>query len=255
MDQDCDTQELCWADADGDTFGSTSTTTSVDLDCLDAGESGNDLDCDDAIATCTTDCTTDVDSDSTPDCADGCLDADGDNFGVAGGAGNTCTGVDCDDNNMAINPGASEICDDMIDNDCDGLVDLADVMDCGQMVTECQTLGNDPSGQLDQDVWTFTGSMGEDVTLTLTAQGNGVGNAQLLLVAAIAGVDFSVVDTSSLPNGFSATLPADGEYRIGVIEQPPGALISGPIFSGDYCFTLDASQGGSTTLTPTASVE
>ena len=136
------------------------------------------------------------------------------------------------------------------------LVDLADITDCGLMVTQCQTLGNaPPPEQLDQDVWTFTGSQGEDVTLTLTAQGSGSGNAQLILVAAISGVNFSRVDTSDLPNALSGTLPADGEYRIGVLEQPPGALVPGPIFRGDYCFTLGATQGGSATLAATASVE
>ena len=76
-----------------------------------------------------------------------------------------------------------------------------------------------------------------------------------MLVDNIGGVSFSRIDTSALPNGFSATLPADGEYRLGVIEQPAGTLLPGEIFRGDYCFTLETSQGGSTTLAPTASVE
>lgn len=37
--------------------------------------------------------------------------------------------VDCDDNNAAINPSAVEVCDDTLDNDCDGGIDAAD-SDC-----------------------------------------------------------------------------------------------------------------------------
>jgi hypothetical protein len=37
---------------------------------------------------------------------------------------------DCDDNDAAVNPDATEICDDEIDNDCDELIDADDVDDC-----------------------------------------------------------------------------------------------------------------------------
>ena len=59
------------------------------------------------------------------DCADAdCLvDGDGDTFDAA-----PC-GLDCDDGNALVNPGVAEICDDGIDNDCDGDVDCADA-DC-----------------------------------------------------------------------------------------------------------------------------
>ena len=33
---------------------------------------------------------------------------------------------DCDDDDPAINPDADEVCDDEVDNDCDGLIDAAD---------------------------------------------------------------------------------------------------------------------------------
>jgi hypothetical protein len=56
-----------------------------------------------------------------------CTDADGDGFCTSEG--------DCNDNNAAINPGAVEVCNDGIDNDCDGLVDAAD--------PSCQTGGCD----------------------------------------------------------------------------------------------------------------
>lgn len=37
---------------------------------------------------------------------------------------------DCDDSNADINPGAAEVCDDGVDNDCDGLIDADDTDDC-----------------------------------------------------------------------------------------------------------------------------
>jgi len=46
-------------------------------------------------------------------------DADGDHYG----AGASCAGPDCDDEDPAVHPGAAERCDDHIDNDCDDLVD------------------------------------------------------------------------------------------------------------------------------------
>jgi hypothetical protein len=55
-----------------------------------------------------------------------CPDTDGDSYLDA-----ACGGSDCDDSAAAVHPGAAELCDDGIDNDCDGLTDSADTQDCG----------------------------------------------------------------------------------------------------------------------------
>jgi len=51
----------------------------------------------------------------------GLVDQDGDGYTVA---------EDCDDHDPAVSPGALEDCTDTIDNDCDGLADTKDVVDC-----------------------------------------------------------------------------------------------------------------------------
>jgi hypothetical protein len=53
-----------------------------------------------------------------------CADADGDGYGISGSSGCAKVGIDCNDLNAAINPGATEICDNSIDEDCSG-IDLA----------------------------------------------------------------------------------------------------------------------------------
>ncbi len=55
-----------------------------------------------------------------------CQDLDGDGYGDP--ASESCPGpeLDCDDRDPAVNPGASEICDNGLDDDCDGLLDAAD---------------------------------------------------------------------------------------------------------------------------------
>ncbi len=51
----------------------------------------------------------------------GCDDGDGDGY-----ADITCGGTDCVDDNASINPGAAEVCDDLLDNDCDSATDCDD---------------------------------------------------------------------------------------------------------------------------------
>lgn len=83
-----------------------------------------------------------------------CNDADGDGFGIGDTAGcDKCLnegmcGEDCDDNNVAVNPGADEVCDGN-DNDCDEEIDeplpcedsLACPVESGDTLPSCSTSG------------------------------------------------------------------------------------------------------------------
>lgn len=65
-----------------------------------------------------------------------CIDADGDGYGTGAG----CLGPDCNDGNNAIHPGATEVCTDGVDNDCDVATDCADSNCTGNPA--CTVCGN-----------------------------------------------------------------------------------------------------------------
>jgi thermitase len=121
----------------------------------------------------------------------------------------------------------------------------------------CSLLGNDPTPSLlDQDIFTFAGTAGDQVTVRVQQAPTGVYSGErvtLVLSDAIDGAFFFRIDNSVLPNEITATLPATGAYKIIVAEQP--ILVPGDRFRGDYCLTLGASGGASQTLEPTVWVE
>jgi len=146
---DCMDIEICdGLDNDGDGFSDNGFDTNGDgvSDCVEVGTANctdgldNDLDgitdCQDAscesVSACNCefrgdDCPLEVcndgldnDTDGVLDCDDGdcvtdtnCVDQDLDDDGF------TVSEGDCDDSNAAVNPSATESCDDQIDNDCD----------------------------------------------------------------------------------------------------------------------------------------
>jgi hypothetical protein len=143
-----------------------------------------------------------------------------------------------------------------VDNDCDGVIDAGDP-GCAVTITTCGTLGDQPAGQeIDEDVWTISGSQGESITIVLDPNGPASGRADLVLVDEMgSAVDFFRIDRTVLSNQITATLPADGPYRIAVNEQPAGLLLPGTPFRGDYCLSVDSDGGAAQTLAPTSSVE
>ncbi|MHC4460646.1 MAG: InlB B-repeat-containing protein [Planctomycetota bacterium] len=67
-----------------------------------------------------------------------CIDNDSDGYGVLPNLRCTFPELDCDDTDPNVNPGADEICDDSIDNDCDGLIDEDDLDCCWHSPTQCR---------------------------------------------------------------------------------------------------------------------
>ena len=128
------------ADVSSDAAGDLGTPCRTDVDC--ASSDCVDLGGGDVAGLCSDICGRDEDCPEGFDCVlvttsstdaerrclptDYCADGDEDGFGVGPG----CSGVDCNDDDAAVNLGADEVCDG-VDNDCDETVDenSADVGD------------------------------------------------------------------------------------------------------------------------------
>ncbi len=135
-DDSLDGDLTVWADADGDGHGDASAPRSACIAAAD--ESTLDDDCDDgrpdvypgADETCDgvdNDCDGGVDGATAIDAPTWYQDADSDGYGTAttvvscrAPAGYAAATGDCDDAVYARNPGATEVCGDGLDNDCDG---------------------------------------------------------------------------------------------------------------------------------------
>ena len=142
------TYSIFYADADGDSYGDPLSTVSVCDGIAPAGYVGNFDDCNDGDAavnpTATEVCNGYDDNCNglTDDADPGVVgvstwfaDADGDGFGDAAVSVNACSAPagyvdnadDCDDATATTNPGASEICYNGVDDNCDGEIDEGSV--------------------------------------------------------------------------------------------------------------------------------
>jgi hypothetical protein len=145
-DDDCDGDvddglpvENYFPDGDGDGFGAEGSTPLEDCQAP-SDHADNDGDCDDTDPSVHPGATEECDGEDD-DC-DGQIDDglptswyfpddDGDGYGASGGGVDDCApppgyvvnDTDCDDSEGAVNPGQAEICDDGIDNNCNGIAD------------------------------------------------------------------------------------------------------------------------------------
>ncbi len=157
IDQNCDSIDTCYTDADGDNYGVSALVDGSSLDCVSGTGASTATDCDDADASINSGAaevvadSIDQDCDSVDDCY---TDADADGYGtsvVIDGSTLDCvsgtgaaSATDCDDAVAAINPAATEFCDAAnTDEDCDG---LADDLDSGASGTAAFSIDEDGDG-------------------------------------------------------------------------------------------------------------
>ena len=151
LDDDCDGLDDDGFDLDGDGVWVASddceTTYGGPLDC-------DDTDADVFPAYDGNDAAEEVCDGLDTDC-DGTVDEDGDGDGFVDGDRDDCAEnfdedeLDCDDVDADINPAADELCEDTIDNDCDGDIDLDDP-DCVEGDDD-DSAGDDDDDATDDD--------------------------------------------------------------------------------------------------------
>ncbi len=201
-------------------------------------------------------------------------DQDNDGYGVSSGAFDSCddpgpgyalVGGDCDDNNPNVNPGATEICGNGIDDNCDGQVDedcpciVGTVEACGNNVGACQqgTRTCMPGG-----VWSAcVGEVGPSAEVCngiddncdgqidenpvdgliwyRDADGDGFGDADDVVVACAAPIGY--VGNSTDCNDTNALInPAASELCNGIDDNCDGQVDEGnvcdPCTGPDVCF-------------------
>jgi hypothetical protein len=157
IDDNCDgnidegVQSTFYADADGDAYGDAGSTT---MACeAPEGYVADATDCNDADGSVNpgaAEVCNGIDDNCDGNIDEGVLvsfyaDADGDTYGDGASTTDACSAPegyvansdDCDDASSTVYPGAPEICDNGIDEDCDGAIDVISTIAAGGPTTFC----------------------------------------------------------------------------------------------------------------------
>ena len=206
IDQDCSGADL--SDVDGDGYDSTAVTGGDDCDDEDAEVHPDaeevcdeeDNDCDDLK---------DGQDDDVVDASTWYRDEDGDGYGVSSNTRTACqesegyasADGDCDDGDDAVNPGATEICND-VDDDCDGQIDD---------ISACQVEPYEMS-VADADARLLGESAGDRVGWSVAGAGdvNGDGHGDVLIGAPEADCQANGDGVAYLVHG-----PVTGDFDLG----------------------------------------
>jgi hypothetical protein len=166
-------------------------------------------------------------------------DADGDTYGDASSSVSTCNGApvgyvagntDCDDNNAAVNPAATEVCNS-IDDDCDGLTDenilvagaiSGPAVQCLPVATGSATFSIAPVADASTYTWSVPAGM-----VIVTGQGTTsifVSWSPASISAGVIG-NLSVVPSNACGSGVASSVAVDINYTKPVMPNS----ISGPV--------------------------
>ena len=271
VDDDCDGDideddaadaDEYFSDQDADGYGDISSryTACIARDVLDVGNSD---DCDDgdvevnpdAIEVCDgvdNDCDDDVDEDDAADAATWYGDTDGDGFGDIADPRNACLepsgyvadNTDCDDDNIAINPGADELCSTTgVDDNCDGTADEDTAADAGTWYADTDGDGYGDASSSSAACIEPSGAVADDTdcddTSSLSYPGadelcDGVDN-DCDSTTSEAGVA-TFFDTSGAPTDYSSTLTGTSSAPASATLATAGEL---SICEGTWYVNLD----------------